>query len=70
MRLYPVPVPGTQLRIPGICQWDQLSDYRFNPSPFSLSIDAQSEAYKHRILWRSVWDWLHGEEMVPGNTKW
>ena len=50
--------------------WNVSPDYRFNPSPFALPIDAQSEAYKHRILWRSVWDWLHGETVEPGSTKW
>jgi hypothetical protein len=50
--------------------WNASSDYRFNPSPFSLPIDAQSEAYKHRVMWRSVWDWLHGEPVEPGSTKW
>ena len=26
-----------------------------------LSIDDQTAAYKHRRMWRNVWNWLHGE---------
>lgn len=40
--------------------WNAAPDFVFNPNPFTLPIDDQSAAYKHRVLWRSVWDWLHG----------
>ncbi len=50
--------------------WQAAAEYVFNPNPFSLPIDAQSEAYKHRILWRSVWDWLHGIAPEAGVVKW
>lgn len=36
--------------------WHVSPSYAFNPNPFSLPIDGQSPAYKHRILWRSIWD--------------
>ncbi len=55
---------------PTVPSWNAADDYRFNPPPFSLPIDAQSEAYKHRAMWRSVWDWLHGEQPEPGGSKW
>ncbi|MEZ4729619.1 MAG: phytanoyl-CoA dioxygenase family protein, partial [Caldilineaceae bacterium] len=55
---------------PTVPSWNASSDYRFNPAPFSLPINGQSEAYKHRIMWRSVWDWLHGEPVAPGSSKW
>lgn len=50
--------------------WNAAPDYLFNPNPFSLPIDAQSDAYKHRVLWRSVWDWLHGISPEAGAVKW
>lgn len=59
-----------RISAPTIPSWNAADDYRFNPPPFSLPIDAQSEAYKHRVMWRSVWDWLHGEEQESGGTKW
>jgi len=50
--------------------WNADPNFVFNPNPFSLPIDAQSEAYKHRTLWRKVWDWLHGETPDAGHHKW
>lgn len=50
--------------------WNHDPNYRFSPAPFSLPIDGQSEAYKHRVMWRSVWDWLHGEHPEAGSSKW
>jgi len=50
--------------------WNHDPNYRFNPMPFSLPFDGQSEAYKHRTMWRSVWDWLHGEQPEPTRSKW
>ncbi len=34
--------------------WHHAPDYAFNPAPFSLPIDGQSAAYKHRMIWRAV----------------
>lgn len=50
--------------------WRHSADYLFNPRPFSLPIDGQSEAYKHRLLWRKVWDWLNGIPVEPGSSRW
>lgn len=50
--------------------WNASPAYVFNPNPFSLPIDGQSSAYKHRILWRSIWDWLHGIPQEPNAAKW
>lgn len=50
--------------------WNHDADRAFNPPPFSLPIDGQSEAYKHRLIWRHVWDWLHGIDPEQGSTKW
>jgi hypothetical protein len=50
--------------------WNAAPDYAFNPNPFSLSIDAQSDAYKHRLMWRGVWDWLQGIPQEPNSVKW
>lgn len=50
--------------------WNASPDFVFNPNPFSLPIDDQSPAYKHRVLWRSVWDWLHGVAQENGVVKW
>jgi ectoine hydroxylase-related dioxygenase (phytanoyl-CoA dioxygenase family) len=47
--------------------WNHDPDYTFNPNPFSLPIDGQSEAYKHRRLWRSVWDWMRGKPGEGGD---
>ena len=55
---------------PSAPSWNHDADRAFNPPPFSLPIDGQSEAYKHRLLWRNVWDWLHGEQVESGSTKW
>jgi ectoine hydroxylase-related dioxygenase (phytanoyl-CoA dioxygenase family) len=55
---------------PSAPSWNHTADYRFNPLPFSLPIDGQSDAYKHRVMWRSVWDWLHGEQIKSGATNW
>ena len=54
---------------PTCASWQHQPEYAFNPNPFSLPIDGQSNAYKHRIMWRSVWDWLLGQ--FDGDaTKW
>lgn len=50
--------------------WNHDPEYRFSPAPFSLPIDGQSEAYKHRTMWRSVWDWLQGEQPDTARSKW
>ncbi len=50
--------------------WNAAPDFVFNPNPFTLPIDDQSAAYKHRVLWRSVWDWLHGIPQEAGASKW
>lgn len=50
--------------------WNASPDFAFNPNPFSLPIDDQSAAYKHRVLWRSVWDWLHGVPQESGVVNW
>ena len=55
---------------PGAPSWDHDPDYVFAPNPFSLPIDGQSEAYKHRVMWRQVWDWMLGEPVEPESTKW
>ncbi len=51
--------------------WNHDPGYQFAPAPFSLPYDGQSEAYKHRLLWRNVWDWLYqGKEPEAGKTAW
>jgi len=55
---------------PSAPSWNAAPDYVFNPNPFTLPIDAQSEAYKHRLLWRSAWDWLHGIPQEANSVKW
>lgn len=55
---------------PTVPSWNAAPDFVFNPNPFTLPIDDQSAAYKHRVLWRSVWDWLHGIAQEAGASKW
>jgi ectoine hydroxylase-related dioxygenase (phytanoyl-CoA dioxygenase family) len=32
---------------------------------FQIPMDSQSEAYKHRIMWQDIWNWLHGKAPNP-----
>ncbi len=40
---------------------DPNSDFRVTTGGTWLSIDDQTAAYKHRIMWRNVWLWLSGQ---------
>jgi hypothetical protein len=50
--------------------WRHRADFQFNPAPFALPFDGQTDAYKHRLMWRHVWDWLHHGAQPEAGTKW